>query len=88
VQTHDDCNDTDSAIYPVILRYDGKDNDCNGQIDEGLSTDARWRRALYWGLATRHTMTAMMAMHLSSQALWRYAMALITIVTATDEVEH
>lgn len=32
-----DCNDDDATIYPGALEaYDGKDNNCDGQIDEGL----------------------------------------------------
>jgi hypothetical protein len=38
--TNNDCNDADSTIYPNGLEIcDGIDNNCNGQIDEGLTTD-------------------------------------------------
>lgn len=37
----DDCNDRDPFIYPGAPETcDGKDNNCDGQADEGLSTDA------------------------------------------------
>jgi hypothetical protein len=37
----DDCNDNDPDIYPGNMEIcDNKDNNCNGQVDEGLSTDA------------------------------------------------
>ena len=38
--TGDDCNDGDPTIFTGAAELcDGKDNNCNGQIDEGLSTD-------------------------------------------------
>ena len=37
----DDCNDNDPKIYPrAFEKCDNKDNDCDGETDEGLSTDA------------------------------------------------
>lgn len=36
----DDCNDRDATVFPGAQEQcDGKDNDCDGQVDEGLSTD-------------------------------------------------
>ncbi|MDQ7787816.1 MAG: MopE-related protein [Thermodesulfovibrionales bacterium] len=36
-----DCNDNDPEIYPGAAETcDNKDNNCNGETDEGLSTDA------------------------------------------------
>jgi hypothetical protein len=36
-----DCNDSDNTIYPNAPELcDGKDNNCNGQVDEGCSTPA------------------------------------------------
>ena len=29
-----DCNDDDNTVYPGATEIDGKDNDCNGAIDE------------------------------------------------------
>lgn len=39
-----DCNDADATIYPGAAEIcDGKDNNCNGQTDEGI-TQPRWYR--------------------------------------------
>ena len=39
--TGDDCNDGDPTIFSGAVEIcDGKDNNCNEQIDEGLSIDA------------------------------------------------
>ncbi len=40
VSNSSDCDDTDSSIHPGATEvYDGKDNDCDGQIDEGMSNN-------------------------------------------------
>ena len=34
-----DCDDNDSSVYPGAQELaDGKDNDCNGSVDDGLGT--------------------------------------------------
>lgn len=37
----DDCDDNDSTVYPGATEVcDNKDNDCNGEVDEGVGADA------------------------------------------------
>ena len=37
--TADDCDDFDASVYPGSTEYrDGIDNNCNGEVDEGVST--------------------------------------------------
>ncbi len=40
VTNNDDCNDQDSTMFPGNPEVcDGKDNDCNGQVDDGADSD-------------------------------------------------
>jgi hypothetical protein len=42
VSSNTDCNDTDKAVNPGAAEVcNGKDDDCNGQTDEGSATDAK-----------------------------------------------
>ena len=37
--TAEDCDDFDASVYPGSTEYcDGIDNNCNGEVDEGVST--------------------------------------------------
>ncbi|MFT4533959.1 MAG: hypothetical protein ACJA1A_003027 [Saprospiraceae bacterium] len=39
----EDCIDDDNTVYPMAPELcDGKDNDCDGDYDEGLTTDNTW----------------------------------------------
>jgi hypothetical protein len=39
VTDNTDCNDDDSTVYPGTTEVcDGKDNDCNGSIDDNIKT--------------------------------------------------
>lgn len=41
-----DCNDVDASIHPNATEVcDGKDNDCNGQVDDGLPSFTYYRDA-------------------------------------------
>jgi subtilase family serine protease len=45
VDNADDCNDRDATIYPSAPELpDGKDNNCNGEVDEGLDCRTVWYR--------------------------------------------
>jgi len=38
-----DCNDDDDEVYPnAPERCNGRDDNCNNQVDEGVNTDATW----------------------------------------------
>lgn len=46
VQNNQDCDDTDEDTYPCAEEFcDGKDNDCNGQIDDGITSGGLWSNA-------------------------------------------
>ena len=39
ISSNTDCNDDDNTVYPGAIEIcDGKDNDCNGTIDENIKT--------------------------------------------------
>lgn len=41
-----DCDDTNAAVHPAAAEVcDGADNDCDGQVDEGLVLNTYWRDA-------------------------------------------
>jgi hypothetical protein len=41
VSNSQDCNDADAGINPGVTEFcDGRDNDCDGQIDEGMDIDS------------------------------------------------
>ncbi|MFM9950346.1 MAG: MopE-related protein [Saprospiraceae bacterium] len=43
VQNNQDCDDDDDDTYPCADEFcDGKDNDCNGQIDDGITSGGLW----------------------------------------------
>ena len=52
VSDNTDCDDHDNAVHPGATEVcDGKDNDCNGQVDEGVKTTS---------IVTRTTMVLVM----------------------------